>query len=127
MDLIIWNILLKIHSNILWKDFLVEFTTLLHSHVDMFVQKHILNDSGILGTVKEYVICYELQHHGVFHIHIILWVQENDLERIKNEIVVVILDMFNESTTKFISPNDSLQNKLFKMWWRSQGGSGWTL
>jgi hypothetical protein len=23
--------------------------------------------------------------------------------------------MFHESTTKFISPNDSLQNKLFKM------------
>ncbi len=99
----------------MWKDFLVEYTTLFHSHVDMFMRKHILNDNGILGKVKEYVICYELQHCGFIHTHIILWVQENDVERITNEIVVVILDMFDELTTKFISPNDSLQNKLFKM------------
>jgi hypothetical protein len=81
----------------------------------MFMQKHILNDNGNLGKVKKYVICYELQHRGFILTHIILWVQENDLEIITNKIVVVILDMFNESTTKFISPNDSLQNKLFKM------------
>jgi hypothetical protein len=81
----------------------------------MFMQKHILNDNGILGKIKGYVICYELQHCEFIHTHIILWVQENDLEKITNEIVVIILDMFDESTSKFISPNDSLQNKLFKM------------
>jgi hypothetical protein len=81
----------------------------------MFMQKHISNDNGILGKVKEYVICYELQHHGFNHTHIILWVQENDLEIIANEIVAIILPMFDESTTKFISPNDSLQNKLFQI------------
>jgi hypothetical protein len=32
-----------------------------------------------------------------------------------NEIVVVMLIIFDESTIKFIVPNDSLQNKLFKM------------
>ncbi len=79
------------------------------------MQKHILNDNGILGKIKGYVICYELQHCEFIHTHIILWVQENDLEKITNEIVVIILDMFDESTSKFISPNDSLQNKLFKM------------
>ncbi len=34
--------------------------------------KHILNDNGIFGKVKEYVIHYELQHCGFIHAHIIL-------------------------------------------------------
>jgi hypothetical protein len=42
------------------------------------MQKHILNDNGILGKAKEYVICYELQHFESIHTHIIFWVQEND-------------------------------------------------
>jgi hypothetical protein len=77
--------------------------------------KHILNDNGILGKIKEYVICYELQHHGSIHAHIILWVQEEDLMKITNEIIVVILTIFYETIAKFVDPNDSLQNKLFKM------------
>jgi hypothetical protein len=77
--------------------------------------KHVLNDNGILGKVKEYVIHYELQHCGFIHAHIILWVQEEDLMKITNEIVVVILAIFDETTTKFVVHNDSLQDKLFKM------------
>jgi hypothetical protein len=34
--------------------------TLFHSQVDMFMHQHILNDNGMLGKVKEYVIQYEL-------------------------------------------------------------------
>ncbi len=98
-----------------WKDCFVECATLFHSHVNMFMYKHILNDNGILGKIKEYVICYELQHHGSIHAHIILWVQEEDLMKITNEIIVVILTIFYETIAKFVDPNDSLQNKLFKM------------
>ncbi len=44
----------------------------------------ILNGNGILGKIKEYIICFELQHHGFIHAHIILWLNENDLQIINN-------------------------------------------
>jgi len=66
----------QIHPNMSWKDCPIECATLFHSFVNMFMYKHILNDNGILGKVKEYVIRYELQHHGSIHAHIILWVEE---------------------------------------------------
>jgi hypothetical protein len=50
----------QIHPNMSWKDCLVECATLFHSHVNMFMYKHISNDNGILGKVIEYVIHYEL-------------------------------------------------------------------
>jgi hypothetical protein len=40
--------------------------------------------------------------------------------KITNEIVVVIPAIFDEATTTFVVPNDSLQNKLFKMVLRKQ-------
>ncbi len=110
----------QIHPNMSWKDCHVECATLFHSRVNMFMYKHILNDNGILGKVKEYVIHYELQHHGYIHVHIILWVEEENLNIITNEIVVVIPVVFDGTTTKFIVLKDSLQNKLFKMVLRKQ-------
>jgi hypothetical protein len=40
----IWNVI-KIHSNMSWKDCPVKCATLLHYRVDMFMHKHILNDN----------------------------------------------------------------------------------
>ncbi len=40
------------------------------------------------------------------HAHIILWV---------DEIVVVVLAIFDETTKNFIPPSDSLQNKFYKL------------
>jgi hypothetical protein len=94
---------------------LVECATLFHSQVDMFMHQHILNDYGILGKVKEYVNQYELQHCGSLHAHIILWVDTNDLERITNEIIVLVPTIFDDTNAKFILPSDSLQSKLFHM------------
>jgi hypothetical protein len=105
----------QIHQNMSWKDCLVECVTLFHSRVNMFMYKHVLNDNGILGKVKKNVIRYELQHCGFIHAHIILWVQEKNLMKITNEIVVVISAIFDETTTRFVVLNDSLQNKLFKL------------
>jgi hypothetical protein len=45
------------------------------------------------------------------HAHIILWVNENDLQKITNETIVVVLAIFDETTKNFIPPSDSLQNK----------------
>jgi hypothetical protein len=47
-------------------------------------------------VIKEYVIHYEIQQHGSLHAHIILWVVENDIENITNEIVVFIPTTFHD-------------------------------
>jgi hypothetical protein len=105
----------QIHKNMSWKDCSLECATLFHFCVNMFMDQHILKDNDILSKIKEYVIHYELQHHGSVHAHIILWVNENDLQKITNEIEAFILAIFNKITKTFIPPNDSLQFKLFKM------------
>jgi hypothetical protein len=105
----------QIHKNMSWKDCLVECVTLFHFCVNMFMHQHVLKDNGILGEIKKYVIHYELQHRGSVHAHIILWVNENDLQRITNEIIVFIPTIFDKITKNIIPPNDSLQFKLFKM------------
>jgi hypothetical protein len=102
----------QIHQNMSWKNYPMECATLFHSCVNMFMHQHILEDNGILGKIKEYVIHYELQHHGFVHAHIILWVNENDLQRIKNEIITFIPNVFDKTTKTFIPPNDSVQLKL---------------
>jgi hypothetical protein len=43
----------QIHPNTSWKDCLIKCATLFHSCVNMLMYKHILNDNGILGKVKE--------------------------------------------------------------------------
>jgi hypothetical protein len=63
--------------------------------------QHILNGNGILGKIKEYIICFELQHHGFIHVHIILWLNENDLQIITIEIRVFIPILFDKT---FIPP-----------------------
>jgi hypothetical protein len=78
----------------------------------IFFQR-ISKDNGTLGKIKEYVIRYELQHRGSIHAHIILWVNEIDLQRIRNEMVVFIPAIFDKITKAFIPPNDSLQFILF--------------
>jgi len=74
----------------------------------------ILKDNGKLGKIKKYVVCYELQHHGFVHAHIILWVDENDLQRITNKITNYIPIIFDKTTKTFIPSNHNLQLKLFK-------------
>ncbi len=69
-------IIKQIHTNMSCKDCPIECATLFHYSVNMFIYVHILNNNVILSKAKEYVICYELQHHGFVHAHIILWVQE---------------------------------------------------
>jgi len=68
----------------------------------------MLKDNGILGKIKKYVIHYKLQHRGSIHAHIILWVNENGLQRITNEIEAFILAIFDKIIKAFIPPNDSL-------------------
>ncbi len=75
------------------------------------MHQNMLSDNGTLGKIKEYVICYELWHCGSVHAHIILWVDDNDLEKVMNEIITFILTIFDDFF-KIVPPNHSLQLKM---------------
>lgn len=52
--------------------FFTKYAMLFHSHVDMFMHCHILNNNEILKKIQKYMICYELQHCGSIHVHILM-------------------------------------------------------
>ena len=74
----------------------------------------------ILGTIDQYVIRYKLQSRGSVHAHIILWMNQNDIERVTNEITAATPTIFDTTTGEFLEPIDSHQNKLFKIVMRKQ-------
>ena len=74
----------------------------------------------ILGTIDQYVIRYELQSRGSVHAYIILWMNQNDIERVTNEITAATPAIFDTTTGEFIEPIDSHQNELFKIVMRKQ-------
>ena len=41
-----------------------------------------------MGRVKHYVRCYEVQHRGSLHAHIILWLDPADVERVASEFLL---------------------------------------
>jgi hypothetical protein len=70
----------KLKNSFTWKDCPVKCATLFHARVTKFMNDIILFGTRALGHVKDYLIRYELQHHGSLHAHIILWIQEDDAE-----------------------------------------------
>jgi len=98
----------------------VECAILFHTRVEKFVQKLLLSSQHLLGTIKEYVICYKIQQLGSLHAHIILWVVKNDIENITNEIFAFIPATFDEKKKEFIQPSDGMQNSLYKIVMKKQ-------
>jgi hypothetical protein len=78
------------------------------------MQQLLLSSQHLLGTIKEYVICYEIQHLDSLHAHIILWVIKNDIESITNEIISFIPATFDEKKN-IIQPTNGMQNTLYKI------------
>jgi hypothetical protein len=70
----------RLENGFTWKDCLVECATLFHTQVTKFMNNIILSEAGALGRVKDYLIQYELQHCGSLHAHIILWINDDDVE-----------------------------------------------
>ena len=68
-----------------------------------------------LDTIDQYVIRYELQSRGSMHAHIILWINQVDIKRITNEMMVATPVIFGTTIGDFLEPIDSHQNKLFKI------------
>jgi hypothetical protein len=104
----------------MWKDGPVDCATLFHTRVTKFMNDIILLDVGALGHVKDYLIRYKLQHRGLLHAYVILWMslwieEDDDVELVTNEITAIALAVYDEGKKEFIESMDDLQKILFKM------------
>jgi hypothetical protein len=68
----------------------------------------LLSSHHLLGNIKQHVIQYEIQQCGTLHAHIILWIMENDIESITNEIIAFVPTIFNNNKNKFIEPTNAI-------------------
>jgi hypothetical protein len=59
-------------------------------------------------------------HLGSIHAHIILWINDVDVDRITKEIVVMILATIDEQFEKFILPDNEHDLTLFRLVERKQ-------
>lgn len=105
-----------------WKDAPVECTRLFKTRVDHFFKEHICpkNKSGILGKVNHYLIRYEFQDRGSPHVHVILWIDSQDEDRVSNEIIAYIPAYYDAETNSFIPPTDPMKKRLFDIVMRKQ-------
>jgi hypothetical protein len=109
----------QIHILLDWKDRTIECVVLFHFRVNRFMQL-LLSSHHLLGNINQHVIRYEIQQRGSFHAHIILWIMENDIEHITNEIITFVPTMFNNNNNKFIDLTDAMQHNLYKLVMRKQ-------
>jgi hypothetical protein len=72
-----------------WKDAPVECARLFHDRVSGFMKEYILPGGAhqLLGRVTHHVTRYECQFRGSLHAHILLWVDEADVESVSQEIM----------------------------------------
>jgi hypothetical protein len=59
-------------------------------------------------------------HLSSVHAHIILWINDIDVDRITNEIVAMVLTTIDEQSRKFILPDNEHDLTLFKLVERKQ-------
>jgi hypothetical protein len=59
-------------------------------------------------------------HLGFVHAHIILWINDIDVDCITNEIITMVLVIIDEQFGKFILPNNEHDLTLFKLVERKQ-------
>jgi hypothetical protein len=54
-------------------------------------------------------------HLGFVHAHIILWINDVDVDRITNEIVIMVPTTIDEQSGKFVLPDNEHDLTLFKL------------
>ena len=114
------HIVQKIDASLTWKDCLVECASLFHARLQKVLHSYILSRPRILGCVKEHVVRYEIQFCRSLHAHIILWIDNSDVEHVANEINATVPAMFDTTLKKFLEPTYPHQKRLFKEVMRKQ-------
>ena len=108
------QIVQQIDKFMTWKDYPVERASLFHSRVQKNLHDYIFSGLCILDRVKEYIVRYEIQFCGSLHAHIMLWIEDADLEHVANEITASVPAIFDSTSGNFIEPTATEQNTLFK-------------
>ena len=62
----------------------------------------LLCKTKILGMIDQYVIEYDLQSRGSVHAHIIIWINQVDIERVTNEITAATPAIFDTTMGEFL-------------------------
>ena len=112
-----------IDSDLTWQDAPVECARHFVARCRAFLRDHILGTNGILGKVKHHVIRWEAQRRGSLHAHILLWVAEDDVNRVADEIMAYIPAAYDSTSRTWIEPNVATQpneHALFKIVMRKQ-------
>ena len=71
----------------------------------------ILPNASALGCVKDYLIRYELQHRGLLHAHIILWIEDDDIERLMNEITALVPTTYDNKKEESLNQRTTCKRK----------------
>ena len=94
------DLLGKLKDGMTWKDAPVESAKIFVHKLNKFMHTWIIPPAerkkgrththkykeGILGLVEHFVIRYEVQGRGSLHAHIMLWIHEDDIDRVCSEI-----------------------------------------
>lgn len=80
------GILRGISPELSWKDAPVECTRLFLHRYKNVMKHHVLGRSGVFGKVDHYMTRFEVQGRGSLHAHVLLWINNADAERVRNEI-----------------------------------------
>jgi len=103
-----------------WSRMPAENARLFVHRVQTLFDTQLKGTSGILGNIGQHVIRYELQGRGSLHAHILLWVSQEDVHRVTNELVAAIPGIWNESSQEYERPEDPEERLLFDYVLRKQ-------
>jgi hypothetical protein len=82
-----------------WRNAPVECCRLFHNRFQAFFRRHIISKKGgLLGRVLHWVVRYEVQARGSLHVHVLLWLHADDVDRVTNEICACIPGTVDEAS-----------------------------
>ncbi|RYA80966.1 hypothetical protein DD594_27815, partial [Enterobacter cloacae complex sp. 4DZ1-17B1] len=79
----------QLNASFTWIDCPVECALTFRSKFQMLMSKYILA-KGVLGRVQHHLVRYEVQNRGSLHAHVILWMHEEDKEKLSAELAAYI-------------------------------------
>jgi hypothetical protein len=95
----------RFNSSFDWRNAPVECCGIFHARLKAFFREHILSQKDpLLGRVKHYVIRYEVQSRGSLHAHILLWLDDEDVDRVTNEISAAVPGNYDHQASQFTPP-----------------------
>ncbi|GAX85376.1 hypothetical protein CEUSTIGMA_g12793.t1 [Chlamydomonas eustigma] len=118
------EILKNFNTEFTWKDAPVEMSKLFCDRIKAFMDTYVLCDhlpgcpagtGGIFGKVLRHMIRFEVQGRHSLHVHIMLWLPENDKYKAGNEVSGCMPGIWDEDNQTWVVPDmfkDSEAHKI---------------